>query len=99
MRCNTNGGDQKRDFHAVTNSFWLRAFGGGSDVAGRTIRLNNFDFTIIGVASRDFSGTEKGSSFDVWIPIKSSGLPMKSSGLSHEELRAAHEELSSAPGI
>jgi predicted permease len=54
----------------VSYRFWLRAFGGASDVAGRTIRLNNYDFTIIGVADRDFAGTEKGTSFDIWIPIK-----------------------------
>jgi predicted permease len=54
----------------LSHGFWLRAFGSASDVAGRTIRLNNYDFTIIGVAAREFAGTEKGSSFDVWIPIK-----------------------------
>jgi len=54
----------------LSYGFWLRDFGGASDVAGRTIRLNDYDFTIIGVAARDFGGTEKGSSFDVWIPIK-----------------------------
>ena len=54
----------------LSYGFWLRAFGGDSDIAGRTIRLNNYDFTIIGVAAEDFAGTEKGTSFDVWIPIK-----------------------------
>jgi predicted permease len=54
----------------LSYGFWLRAFGGASDVTGRTIRLNSYDFTIVGVAARDFAGTEKGSSFDVWIPIK-----------------------------
>ncbi|HSF22589.1 MAG TPA: ABC transporter permease, partial [Blastocatellia bacterium] len=54
----------------LSYGFWVRAFGGDSDIAGRTIRLNNYDFTIIGVAAEDFAGTEKGTSFDVWIPIK-----------------------------
>ncbi len=54
----------------LSYGLWLRDFGGASDVTGRTIRLNDYDFTIIGVAARDFAGTEKGSSFDVWIPIK-----------------------------
>ncbi|HXF41859.1 MAG TPA: ABC transporter permease [Blastocatellia bacterium] len=53
----------------LSYGFWLRDFGGASDVTGRTIRLNDYDFTIIGVAARDFAGSEKGSSFDVWIPI------------------------------
>ena len=54
----------------LSHGLWLRAFGGDLDVLGQTIRLNNYDFTIIGVADRDFAGTEKGTSFDVWIPIK-----------------------------
>src|SRR6185369_11969925 len=33
-------------------------------------RLNSHDFTIVGVVNREFSGTETGGSYDVWIPIK-----------------------------
>lgn len=54
----------------LSYGFWLRAFGGAPDVAGQQLKLNNHDFTIIGVAASDFTGTEKGTSFDVWIPIK-----------------------------
>ncbi|HSB12729.1 MAG TPA: ABC transporter permease [Blastocatellia bacterium] len=54
----------------LSYGFWRRAFGGSPEVAGQKIKLNNYDFTIIGVAARDFVGTEKGLAFDVWIPIK-----------------------------
>lgn len=59
--------------HAVavlSYAFWLRAFGGEEQVIGRGIKLNGYDFTIIGVVSSDFNGTETGGSYDVWIPIK-----------------------------
>ena len=48
---------------------WLRLFGGDSDAVGRNMRLNSYDFTIIGVAARGFTGTQTGASFDVWIPL------------------------------
>ena len=54
----------------LSHSFWRRAFGGVPDAVGRIIKLNGYDFQIIGVASQDFGGTEKGGSYDVWIPIK-----------------------------
>jgi macrolide transport system ATP-binding/permease protein len=54
----------------LSHGFWLRAFGASPEVVGRGMKLNGFDFTIVGVASRDFNGTETGGSYDVWIPIK-----------------------------
>jgi predicted permease len=54
----------------LSHAFWLRAFSGSTDILGQTIRLNNHEFTVIGVADRNFLGTEKGTAFDVWIPIK-----------------------------
>jgi macrolide transport system ATP-binding/permease protein len=63
---NTPGGNPV----AVLNyGCWLRSFGGDPDVIGRSVRLNDYEFTIIGVASRGFRGTETGGSFDVWIPL------------------------------
>ena len=65
--------DDQPGAHSVavlSHNFWLRAFGASPEVVGRGVKLNGFDFTIIGVASRDFTGTETGGSYDVWIPIK-----------------------------
>ena len=65
--------DEQPGAHAVavlSYGFWLRAFGADEQVVGRGIKLNGHDFTIIGVASSDFSGTETGGTYDVWIPIK-----------------------------
>jgi len=65
--------DDQPGAHAVavlSYGLWLRAYGADSEAVGRGIKLNGYDFTIVGVASRDFSGTETGGSYDVWIPIK-----------------------------
>jgi putative ABC transport system permease protein len=54
----------------LSYALWVRTFGADREVAGRSMKLNGHDFTIIGVAGREFSGTETGGSYDVWIPIK-----------------------------
>jgi macrolide transport system ATP-binding/permease protein len=63
---NTAGG---HPVAVLSYGFWVRAFGAASDIAGRSMKLNGYDFTIIGVASRDFTGTQTGTTFDVWIPL------------------------------
>jgi macrolide transport system ATP-binding/permease protein len=65
--------DDQPGAHAVAvlgHAFWLRAFGASPEVVGQGIKLNGLDFTIVGIASADFYGTETGGSYDVWIPIK-----------------------------
>ncbi|HKA18429.1 MAG TPA: ABC transporter permease [Blastocatellia bacterium] len=54
----------------LSYAMWLRSFGADQDVIGREMKLNGYDFTIVGVASKEFSGTETGNSYDVWIPLK-----------------------------
>ena len=40
----------------LSYGFWQRHFGGDSQIAGRTIRVNGKPATVIGVAAREFSG-------------------------------------------
>ncbi len=49
--------------------YWQSAFGGSSEVIGRTIELNTVPFTIVGVAEQRFTGITPGSDYDVWIPL------------------------------
>ena len=50
-------------------AYWQRAFGGSASVIGRTIRLNNNAFTIVGVADSMFTRLTPGKSVDLWVPL------------------------------
>ncbi|HXW57503.1 MAG TPA: ABC transporter permease [Candidatus Cybelea sp.] len=53
----------------LTYGYWKREFGGSPAAVGRTIRLNNVPFTIIGVAGRDFDSLSPGELTEVWVPL------------------------------
>jgi len=53
----------------IAYSFWQRKFNSTSDIIGRTLRLNQIVFTIVGVAPREFTGDQTGSLTDVWLPF------------------------------
>jgi predicted permease len=48
---------------------WQRRFGADPNVLGRTIILNEHEFTVIGVASKDFGSPFAGLALDVWTPV------------------------------
>jgi len=48
---------------------WARLFGSDRAVVGRTIIINNRDFTVVGVAPASFKGTATLFAPDVWIPL------------------------------
>jgi len=47
---------------------WQSHFGGAEDIIGKTLRLNNVVFTVIGVAPPTFIGVNAIFGPDVWIP-------------------------------
>lgn len=47
---------------------WQGRFGGASDIVGRTIKLNNTPFTIIGIGPKGFKGLYAVFGPDVWVP-------------------------------
>jgi macrolide transport system ATP-binding/permease protein len=48
---------------------WQRDFGGDPAIVGQTISLNRRDFTVVGIAPKDFTGTDIGGAPDLWIPM------------------------------
>jgi predicted permease len=48
---------------------WERRFGADPNVLGRTITLNEHDFTVIGVAPKEFGSPFAGLALDVWTPV------------------------------
>lgn len=53
----------------ISYNYWQRRFGGDPTVVGKSIRLGNTPFTIIGVTPPEFSGLEIGSSLDISVPL------------------------------
>ena len=47
---------------------WQSRFGGADDIVGKTLRLNNIVFTVIGVAPPQFIGVNAIFGPDLWIP-------------------------------
>ena len=53
----------------LNHGYWKRQFGGSSSAIGKTVRLNNVPFTIIGVADPRFDSLSPGRVYDVWVPL------------------------------
>lgn len=53
----------------LSYAFWNRYFNGDPFVVGRTVQLNKHPYTIVGVAPKDFRGTELFFAPDLWAPI------------------------------
>jgi predicted permease len=53
----------------ISSRLWQSYFNSDPSIVGKTIRVNQHDLTIVGVAPPDFRGTISGLAFDVWIPF------------------------------
>ncbi len=56
----------------LSYALWHSRFHGDPAVVGRTVQINKYPFTIIGVAPPDFRGTELFFAPDLWAPIVNS---------------------------
>ncbi|HEX7183131.1 MAG TPA: ABC transporter permease [Thermoanaerobaculia bacterium] len=57
------------------HGFWRRELGADPNVAGKTLRLNDNLFTVVGVAPEDFQGTEMTRIPELWVS-SSSGVDL-----------------------
>lgn len=60
------------DTHAVailSHATWIYQYGADPDILGRQIRLNDTQFTVVGVAAREFRGIQVEEPPDVWLPL------------------------------
>ena len=53
----------------VADRVWRRDFGADPSVLGRVVRLNNYSFTIVGVAAKGLTGVDVGVPTDIWLPL------------------------------
>lgn len=52
----------------ISDRYWRSHFAANPSIVGKTIRINQHEFTIVGVASPDFHGSIPVTSFDLWVP-------------------------------
>ncbi len=55
----------------ISHSLWERYFNSDPNVAGRKMRVNGAEFTVIGVVAKEFSGPEAVLQGDVYVPLNS----------------------------
>jgi predicted permease len=54
----------------ISYNFWQRRFNADPDIAGKVVKLNKHDFTIVGVAPFGFTGAKfLGFIPDFWVPV------------------------------
>jgi predicted permease len=53
----------------LSYDYWHSRFGGDAGVIGRTVRLNGYPFTIIGVSRKGFHGADVTNSPNMFMPI------------------------------
>src|SRR5262249_31493191 len=58
-----------RPVAVLSYDYWTRRFGRNSNVVGRTFRIGNDVYEVVGVAEERFTGTETGWVTDVFVPM------------------------------
>ncbi|HTG88009.1 MAG TPA: ABC transporter permease, partial [Pyrinomonadaceae bacterium] len=53
----------------MSHSLWTRRFGSDPNIVGKTIRLSNRGYEVIGVAPKAFTGSKFALSMDFWVPM------------------------------
>ena len=53
----------------VSHGLWQRNLGGSPSVIGTTLKISGINYTVVGVAPRQFSGTVPGLAADFWVPL------------------------------
>jgi predicted permease len=53
----------------LSYSFWKRRFGGDPAIIGKTLTVNKYNLTVVGVTQEGFEGVELGHSPKLFIPI------------------------------
>jgi len=53
----------------VSHGLWQRNLGGTPDAIGKTVKISGIDYTVVGVAPRQFTGTIPGVPADFWVPL------------------------------
>lgn len=64
--------DRTPDTHPVvilSHRMWTNRLGADPNILGKTVRINDYPFTVVGIAPRNFHGSASILAADVWVPI------------------------------
>ena len=53
----------------ISYSFWRNMLGGDTSIVGKSIKLKDQPFTIVGVTPAEFFGEAVGRAPDIWVPL------------------------------
>lgn len=73
--------------------YWNHRFGRDPRVVGCSLRIGDQTFAIIGIGPREFTGTEKGTVADIFLPLNASDLA------SHDSVSWHHIFMMLKPGL
>jgi predicted permease len=68
----TTGDNKVPDAHpvaVVSYAFWRNKLEGDNSIVGKSIKLKDHPFTIVGVTPPDFFGESVGRAPDIWVPL------------------------------
>jgi predicted permease len=64
----------------ISDRYWRSHYGADPSIVGKTIRINQHELTVVGVAAPAFHGSMPVMSFDLWVPYMEqpilNGVPM-----------------------
>jgi len=61
--------DHRSPVAVVSYAFWQSTLGGDANAVGRTVRINDAAWTVVGVAQRGFAGLDKAYQRSVFVPM------------------------------
>ena len=59
----------EKPYVVISYDYWTRRFGRDPSVVGRTFRMNDAVYEIVGVGPKGFTGTQPGKMTDVFVPM------------------------------
>jgi predicted permease len=74
-------------------AYWNHRFGRDPGVLGRPVHIDGQTFEIIGIGPRDFTGTEKGTVTDIFLPLSMNALATR------DDVTWHHTFLMLKPGV
>jgi macrolide transport system ATP-binding/permease protein len=62
-------GPESAPYVVLSHAYWQSQFQGDRSIIGRTIQLNKYPYTVLGVAQPNFRGTSLFIIPDMWVPL------------------------------